>query len=186
MLCHFLSHSLCFQAWQGLSRVYTKSFDFRSSAVLIGNIQCFRQLPFLLFHFFYFIDDFPIAAFLIRSHARCQADIAQPVEQRVHAPLKPRLFTRFAQQDGAHEIAHHAHKEVDGDFLIRPVELRTHRQVVWVFNISEYALDVGLSVISLDDLRAVPVVPIRHQDAPSQRFLDLFKTLLVHMELYNA
>jgi len=72
---------------------------------------------------------------------------------------------------------------VDGNFLICPVELRAYRQVVWVFNVSEYVLDVGLSMIGLDDLRTVPVVPIRHQDAPSQRFLDLFKTRLVHIKL---
>jgi len=50
MLPNILSYSLYFQAWQRLSRVYTKPFDFGFSTMLIGDSSRLFQMRFLFFH----------------------------------------------------------------------------------------------------------------------------------------
>lgn len=66
-------------------------------------------------------------------------------------------------------MAQHAGQNVHVELLIRPVKLRTQRDVIRVFQVRKDGLNGGLAPVALDDLGCGPGVPIccEHQAAKS-------------------
>ena len=60
-------------------------------------------------------------------------------------------------------------------FLIRPVKLGLQRQMIGVLEVLEGLLNFRLPMVALDDVRGVPMVPIRHEDPETEAVFDLFE-----------
>ena len=87
-------------------------------------------------------------------------------------------MTEFSPDERGEQIADHANEAVHFDFLIGPVILRAESDMKRGVQVAESMFDFGLSVISLHDLFAAPVMPIGHEYPEAEPSLDFCDFLL--------